>query len=70
MRDQRTARKFFTVMWISFVVLMSTMIGGEYLHISESSPVGWLFTFIGYASFLTMGVSMIATVFYWVAKGQ
>jgi hypothetical protein len=70
MKNQSTARKCFTAMWVSFAVMMSTMIGGEFLHISEASPIGWLFVFIGYVSFFTMGVSMIATVFYWIARRQ
>lgn len=70
MNSKTTAKKYFTAMWISFAVMMGIMIGGEFLGISESSALGWVLLIIANVSFLILAVSMVATIFYWVARGQ
>ena len=70
MRNQTTAHRWFTVMWIAFVIFLSTAIGGEFLGDHLEARIGWLFAWIGWISFLTAAVAMVATLFCWVARGQ
>ena len=70
MKNQTTAHRCFTVMWIAFAIFLSVAIGGEFLGDHLEARIGWLFTLIGWVSFLTAAVAMVATLFYWVARGQ
>ena len=70
MSSHTTAHRCFSVTWIAFVIFLSVAIGGEFLGDTWEARLGWLFALIGWVSFLTAAVAMVATLFYWIARGQ
>jgi hypothetical protein len=68
-KSQTTARRCFTVMWVSFAIFLGA-ISGEFFGDYPAGWIEWILTVIGYVAFLIAAISMVATLFYWIVRGQ
>jgi hypothetical protein len=70
MNTTTPARKWFTAMWISFASLIVTMGLMELVDPDPMSAAGFFINAFGLICVAVTGASMVACLFYWIARGQ